>query len=423
MNIIRCTNGHFFDKDSYETCPHCGAPAASGAPQKKAPAPAKPEKAEKPEKKGFSLLGFGHKKEQAASPVRESYQQPEAPAPAKSVEYDPGQPSRPSFGGQQPVFVEPSGGKEVVGKTMDIYGIKEASSVSRPPVQESAPVTQGGAVSYDPLAQASYEQPSYEQPSYEQPSYETPSYEQPAPAAYTQPSAPQPAYAPQSAPQPVYSRPSAPQPVPQPASSRPEPLFTAPEPGPAPQPVPQPAPQPAPAPAPAPQSAPSLQEMVRSASANEEGKTMSYFSAVAGAKAAASQPAQESGAGQGADAPASGPADPVVGWLVCVKGHNFGRSYPICAGKNSIGRSQDNRIVIAGENSVSRQKHAIIVFEPRHRDFYLQPGDSSGLTYLNDDYLMEMKKLSARDVVDLGESRFIFVPLCGEDFTWEDYLQ
>ena len=25
MNIVRCTNGHFFDVDSYPACPHCGA--------------------------------------------------------------------------------------------------------------------------------------------------------------------------------------------------------------------------------------------------------------------------------------------------------------------------------------------------------------------------------------------------------------
>ena len=24
MNVIRCKNGHFFDGDAYDVCPHCG---------------------------------------------------------------------------------------------------------------------------------------------------------------------------------------------------------------------------------------------------------------------------------------------------------------------------------------------------------------------------------------------------------------
>ena len=30
MNVIRCKNGHFFDGDSYGTCPHCGEAAVNG---------------------------------------------------------------------------------------------------------------------------------------------------------------------------------------------------------------------------------------------------------------------------------------------------------------------------------------------------------------------------------------------------------
>ncbi|MBQ5951834.1 MAG: FHA domain-containing protein [Lachnospiraceae bacterium] len=417
MNIIRCTNGHFFDRETYETCPHCGAPAAGAGqtPSKGAsktpsgPAPAKASHG------GFSILGFGKKKE-AASPAREVYGAPEkgaapaAPAVPKNAEYDPGTAqSGASAGG---VFVEPAAGRadDLVQKTVDIYGLNEQKEaapqtpsqtpVSAPPVHTDGGYAPSG-VSYD-LAAAAEPAP--------QPAPAAPVFSQPQSIPQAQPAAP---VRPEP---PVYAQP---QPVPA------APVFSQPQPMPQPAPAPQPAPEPAPAPAPAP-AAPSLQEVVQQASANEEGKTMSYFSAVAGAKTAAAAalqtPAQESGAGQGAFAAPSGPADPVVGWLVCVRGHNFGRSYPICAGKNSIGRSTDNRVVLAGETSVSRQKHAIIVYEPRHRDFYLQPGDASGLTYLNDEYLMEMKKLSPRDRIDLGDARFIFVPLCGDDFTWEDYL-
>ena len=155
-------------------------------------------------------------------------------------------------------------------------------------------------------------------------------------------------------------------------------------------------------------SASSLREAIKNASARNEGKTMSYFSAVTASNNNQSQTKQTS--------------EPVVGWLVCVKGFRFGECFSLYAGKNSIGRSMENRVVIADDTSISRIKHAFIVYEPKKRNFYLQPGDSSGLTYLNDDYITESRLLSSHDMVELGDSKFMFVALCGEKFTWEDYI-
>ena len=30
MNVTKCINGHFFDADKYQLCPHCGAIASNG---------------------------------------------------------------------------------------------------------------------------------------------------------------------------------------------------------------------------------------------------------------------------------------------------------------------------------------------------------------------------------------------------------
>jgi hypothetical protein len=116
------------------------------------------------------------------------------------------------------------------------------------------------------------------------------------------------------------------------------------------------------------------------------------------------------------------PSEPVVGWLVCIGGPHIGECFNVYAGKNSIGRSEENRIVIPGDNSISRIKHSLIVYEPKKRNFYVQPGDSSGLTYLNDDYITESHKLADRDLIELGDSKFMFVPLCGETFSWEEHM-
>lgn len=156
----------------------------------------------------------------------------------------------------------------------------------------------------------------------------------------------------------------------------------------------------------------SLKDAIQKASANTEGKTMSYFSS---ATSAASN--------EKSDTTANISAEPVVGWLVCIGGNHFGESFNIGAGKNSIGRNGENKIILTKDNKISRVKHALITYEPKKRNFYLQPGDSSGLTYLNDDYIDESKKLSSRDVIELGDSKFIFVPLCDETFSWEDYLR
>ena len=115
--------------------------------------------------------------------------------------------------------------------------------------------------------------------------------------------------------------------------------------------------------------------------------------------------------------------EPVVGWLICVKGCHFGECFAIYAGNNSIGRGNSNRIVLGKDNTVSGTKHAWITYEPKRREFYIMPGESSGLTYLNDDIIMSSQKIKSYDQVELGAGKYVFLALCGEQFTWEDYLE
>lgn len=114
--------------------------------------------------------------------------------------------------------------------------------------------------------------------------------------------------------------------------------------------------------------------------------------------------------------------DPVVGWMVCVKGKNIGKDFKFIAGKNSVGRNSNNNIALENEESVSREKHAWIIYEPRKREFFVKPGDSSGLTYLNDENIFDAKTLNAGDILEFGDTKFVFVPLCGENFSWSDYI-
>lgn len=113
--------------------------------------------------------------------------------------------------------------------------------------------------------------------------------------------------------------------------------------------------------------------------------------------------------------------EPVVGWMVCLNGSHFGESFPLKSGRNFIGRSSRMDIILDSDNAVSRERHAIIIYEPKSRIFIAQPGDSRELFYLNDKVVLNNEQIKAYDRFTIGKTELLFVPLCGEDFTWDDY--
>lgn len=113
--------------------------------------------------------------------------------------------------------------------------------------------------------------------------------------------------------------------------------------------------------------------------------------------------------------------EPTVGWLVCVKGSDAGKSFELKTGVNRIGRNSScNDIAISGDIGISGKEHFIIAFEPKKRRFYIQQGESMNLTYLNGELLDGNNVLNRYDRVELGASRLIFIPLCGDNFDWSE---
>lgn len=113
---------------------------------------------------------------------------------------------------------------------------------------------------------------------------------------------------------------------------------------------------------------------------------------------------------------------PVVGWLICVKGECQGRSFEICSGNNTLGRNPDNDIVI-DDSTVSREQ-AIIIFEPRKQNFSLKPKDNSQFMYTNNKEIVDRIQLTPYMHIEIGEkTEFIFVPFCGENFNWKEYIE
>lgn len=111
--------------------------------------------------------------------------------------------------------------------------------------------------------------------------------------------------------------------------------------------------------------------------------------------------------------------NPPVGYLVCIAGEDFGMGFPLKSGSNSLGRSVSMDIVVMDEK-VSREKQAFVIYEPLKREFYIRPGEESALCYLNGDVVLEIRKLKQHDVIMLGSTRLMLVPVCGEDFSWDD---
>lgn len=111
--------------------------------------------------------------------------------------------------------------------------------------------------------------------------------------------------------------------------------------------------------------------------------------------------------------------DPVVGWLVCVDGPERGRDYRIRSGNNRIGRDETMEIVIREDHTISRVKQAIITFDGRNGRFVVKEGDGRSLIYLNGEPVDNSAELSPWAMLEMGKSKFCFVPLCGEAFSWE----
>lgn len=109
---------------------------------------------------------------------------------------------------------------------------------------------------------------------------------------------------------------------------------------------------------------------------------------------------------------------PVVGWLVCTDGVNKGTDYRLHQGRNFIGRSPEMDVCILGDNTVSRSSHAIVVYDPRSNVYLAQPGSSKELFYVNDKLVLNPVELKTMDLLSIGDTKLMFVPLCGEQFHW-----
>ncbi|MBK7674250.1 MAG: hypothetical protein IPJ27_05490 [Candidatus Accumulibacter sp.] len=134
-----------------------------------------------------------------------------------------------------------------------------------------------------------------------------------------------------------------------------------------------------------------------------------------------------------------GSFDPVVGWLVATEGPERGRDFQIRAGNNSIGAGDDQAISLGQDEAVHSSEHAFIVYDPRSNTFTLRAGVKRGTVYwgrlapeeetepedstgVEMSIVIDSKLLQPYDLIDIGQSTLVFVPLCNEIFEWPESL-
>jgi Biotin-requiring enzyme/FHA domain len=116
--------------------------------------------------------------------------------------------------------------------------------------------------------------------------------------------------------------------------------------------------------------------------------------------------------------------EPVAGWLVVVKGPGRGGFCAVYVGMNSVGRDPDQRISLSfGDDSISREEHAYIVYDEETRQFYLQQGKKAGLVRLGTKPVLNPIELKACDLIRIGKTTLRFIPCCGPEFSWSDEIK
>ena len=200
----------------------------------------------------------------------------------------------------------------------------------------------------------------------------------------------------------------------------PKPVDEAPAPEPAPAPAPMPAPVPAPAPAaepePAPQPAPSEEPKL---SVEEEVKKVNFTGHIEDAIKKTAPRNDDEGVTQIIFDELSD--ELVLGWLVVASKSNKGKVYTVTEMKSTLGRGDAEHIVtidLHSDRAVSRGAQAVIIYDPLNKKFFLQSAEGKTIIYLNRQMLLMPTELKPYDVIMLGETELVFVPLCTERFSW-----
>lgn len=118
--------------------------------------------------------------------------------------------------------------------------------------------------------------------------------------------------------------------------------------------------------------------------------------------------------------PAVLPEPPVLpcGWLVRLDDPERGREYRIQAGYNYLGSDASSDICISGDPGISPQHAAVLGYDERMCLFSFGPCGGHLPVRVNGNMILDAVILNAYDVLTVGDTRLLFLPLCGKQFNW-----
>ncbi|MEM9267496.1 MAG: FHA domain-containing protein [Pseudomonadota bacterium] len=124
----------------------------------------------------------------------------------------------------------------------------------------------------------------------------------------------------------------------------------------------------------------------------------------------------------GDNAKFTGETDPVVGWLVVIKGPGLGQSVNIGIGMNTLGRDESERISLPfGDTLMSAKDHARIIYDDDSRGFFIAHGSGKSITKVDGQMVANTLPLPDRSLIELTKTTHVrFVSFCDEQFDWAD---
>jgi hypothetical protein len=115
-------------------------------------------------------------------------------------------------------------------------------------------------------------------------------------------------------------------------------------------------------------------------------------------------------------------SDPVVGWLVVIKGPGLGQSINIGGGMNTVGRGVECRVSLPfGDTLISGDDHLRIIYDDSHRSFLLAPGTGKNITRANGQVVSSTMPITNRSIIELSKKTTVrFMSFCDDTFDWSD---
>lgn len=106
------------------------------------------------------------------------------------------------------------------------------------------------------------------------------------------------------------------------------------------------------------------------------------------------------------------------GWLIRLDEPERGREYRILAGYNFLGSDAAADICISGDPGISPQRAAVLGYDAQMSLFSFGPCGGHLPVRVNGTMILDAVILNAYDVLTVGDTRLLFLPLCGKQFNW-----